>query len=33
MKLEYFYFYAFDLEVKVREILKCILYFSGGKYG
>ena len=29
MKLDYFYFLAFDFVVKVTEILKYILLFSG----
>ena len=29
IKLDYFYFSAFDLEVKATEILKYILPFSG----
>ena len=33
MKIDYFYFSAFDLEVKATEILKYILHFSGKKHG
>ena len=33
IKLYYFYFSPFDLEVKVTEILKYILLFSEEKYG
>ena len=32
-KLDYFYFFAFDLEVKAAEILMHILSFSGEKQG
>ena len=33
IKLGYIYFSALDLEVKVTEILKCILLFSEEKHG
>ena len=32
-KLDYLHFFAFGLEVKVNEMLKYILLFSGEKYG
>ena len=33
MKLDYFYFSDFDLDSKVTEILKYILFLSSEKYG
>ena len=33
IRLDYFYFSAFNLEVKETEILKYILLFSGKKHG
>ena len=33
IKLDYFYSLAFDLEIKVTEILKYILPFSGEEHG